>query len=868
MNSIIPPTILSTIPSSKSKIIRFSTIACIGLFLLLAGFSGPTLAESDFTDINNNETYWDGQTLTYSQDSFEEGQTVQLIHSESDTVVEEFIVSETNSITINTNEISFENYGEFTLNSSVSFFIEQQSLNITFDNSLIDQQDSPETDISIESNRPLSDFTVQLNSNQLSTEELDEIFRYGQQTDTGYNISANELTDANFETIESGSFVFMASVTETNITEEFSITLYDSSNQFGSFTESEHTVTHGDSITLTQSIENTPNAQLELQTESGETVSTVTVESTEELLSDEFSVTLNTHMLSQESENPYAIINGSDSVEITNYSIASDFVPLEHNSVYSIILTSHSETLDSTELSVKELQLSDATIQTNYQTPDTVEAIESFHQTQTISYTDTAIMDVDISGIFGYIYSTQNVAQLNQEQTDNISISVERLSEDGSSEPIDLEQTELLVNPIEKSVYISTNANLLEKDVSYVYSIHIPESNPYTSTEQEISSEFQVVEPTLEFDIVSEEEILVRPQSETIQIETNLAPQNELTFTIDENDSIKQNVSSTQEIELTYSFEEYEIGDRLPISITEISQKPTIRVSDQVTELTVFTRDSSFDPIEATISILDTDKSTTNAAIFFDRVPAIETEVYGESGSKTGQEIVDLGTTDRITLTLREEDLIQFELFVKSSDEQGIESTVTIRETEFNTNRDGLGEAEIYEGSYPIYIEPDENEEIGQPIYEHYSNEIEISDQNTQETIELPFQTFTYTIFVVNNDGESVPNSEVSIYTETETTGEDGIVEIELPMYLIQNDLEVTVETPFYQNQSVTINPQESNSTTITVYESYRGELGILVSLLFITFTIIALAGISVYILKERGVELSNRFLPYKDLFK
>lgn len=524
---------------------------------LTAGVSG--IATSQAQDdgpgnavVESGEVFWQGQFLELSAGEenggdvwaireVSDGETgrlvteVQLDNSGSATVGTANLAGEYVVVDENGEPVAFEN-GTATTGASVdgaAWEIAEQSLDASFEAVAVNNGDDvdAQTDLQIESNR--ADYRFYLFSDALSASQLADIFSDVELRDdravANRSVGTSGAFEANFSGVPAGTYNITVAATDGTARDTVTVKVSEpaeGSASLANATVSEH---RGDVARFNVTFDGANRTTVALGSENVGYFSQFTV--VDEDGDGEATVAVNTFREGLSANEPGVSGVGEDSV--TDYQLRTEPIsgPLDA-ATYPIRLyvggtQTEAGTMVLNEPSVEGVQVWTAPDGANVDSGSQIAEVAA--QTDNVAYEDWAIVQIDASGLSGYV---ENVSDLNSNETGLAMNLTKGMEINVPEQEVSLDQATLVTDEENDQLFLVFDSSNLERNASYQANFTVTSANPYVSAENASSytANFSVVDRNASID----EPVEVPASSDaTISGNSTVAPGTELTVQVE-----------------------------------------------------------------------------------------------------------------------------------------------------------------------------------------------------------------------------------------------------------------------------------------------------------------------------------------------
>lgn len=525
---------------------------------LTAGVSGIESASQGQEDgpsdavVESGEVFWQGQFLELSAgeenggdvwaireaDGGETGSLVteiQLDSSGSAVLATGNLAGEYVVVDENGDPVAFEN-GSATTGASVnaaSWEVAEQSLDASFEAVAVNNGygvDS-QTDLQLESNR--ADYRFYLFSDELSASQLADIFSgvelRNDRAVTNRSVGTSDAFEANFSEVSAGTYNITVAATDGTARDTTSIGVSDPAEGTASLANATVSDHRGDVARFNVTFDGTDQTTVALGSEDVGYFSQFTV--VDEDGDGEATVAVNTFREGLSADESGVSVLGEDSV--TDYQLRTDPLPGPLDAAtYPIRLfvggtQTEAGTMVLNEPSVEGVQVWTAPDSAN--PGSAAEVAEVAAQTDNVAQDDWAIVQIDASGLSGYV---DDVSDLNNDET-GLSMNVTKGMEmNVPEEEVSLDQATLFEDEENDQLFLVFDSSDLDADSSYQANFTVTSANPYVSAENASSytANFSVVDRNASID----EPVEVPPSSDaTVSGNSTVAPGTALTVQVE-----------------------------------------------------------------------------------------------------------------------------------------------------------------------------------------------------------------------------------------------------------------------------------------------------------------------------------------------
>ncbi|WP_168216238.1 DUF7827 domain-containing protein [Halorussus halobius] len=387
--------------------------------------------------------------------------------------------------------------------SEASFEIAAQSLNASFEDDIVRNDDHPDarTDLRLESNR--AGYRVSLFSEELNASELADAFSAARAGDdravVERNVSGDDLLRANFSGVEPGTYEVTVAAADGTAEDTAAITVTEPMAGEAGLDDESPVENRGDVVRFNVTFDGTDEATVDLGSADVGYHSRFTVVDGDE--DGEATVEFDTYRAGQSGDAPGVSAAGEDNV--TDFQLLTDPIPGRLDAAgypVAVSVGTQRTAVGLIELTERET----GGIQT-WTAPESasVRSVSQLTDVATrddrIADQDWAIVGVEASGLYAYV---ENVSDLNDNET-GLSTSLTRGAEPNvPSEEVDLDRADLLVDEDDDRFFLVLNANALEQGATYEANFTVSDANPYVEegNATSLTTNFSVVERNVTFD--------------------------------------------------------------------------------------------------------------------------------------------------------------------------------------------------------------------------------------------------------------------------------------------------------------------------------------------------------------------------------
>ena len=498
--------------------------------------------------LSSGEVYWQGQYLQLSAGQDNAGQVWAIRRVQDGNVGQlatEVLLDGSGSAVVGTTSLDgqyvvvnqnnepviFQNGTAQTTGSvsEASFEVATQTLNATFADATVTNDDSQDarTDLRLQSNR--AGYQAVLSSDQLSPSQLQRIFsdvevRDGRAVVTR-NASSDAVFDANFTGVSPGDYEVTVATADGTAQDTAAISVREPAEGSASLQNQTVVEQRGDVARFNVTFNGTDRATVRLGSQQVNYLSQFTV--TDQDGDGTATVLVNTYTAGQDANASGISVAGEDG--LSNYRLLTDPIPGRLDAVnYPIQVSVGAET---TGVGVLQLQNRSTDSIRVWTAPDREsvgdagQITEVATQSDSVAYQDWAIVQVQASGLYGYV---QNVSDLNNNTT-GLSMNLTRIG--GLNVPnqdVPLDQTNLIVDESGNQFFLVVDSNTLEANATYRANFTVSEANPYVKqgNATTLSTNFTVVPRNVTIDDATPP----ATANATVSGSSTLAPGTELTL--------------------------------------------------------------------------------------------------------------------------------------------------------------------------------------------------------------------------------------------------------------------------------------------------------------------------------------------------
>ena len=524
---------------------------------LTAGVSGITASQgqedgpSDAA-IESGEVFWQGQFLEISAGEENGGDVwavrevtdgnvgslvtqVQLDNSGSAVIGTGNLAGEYVVVDENGDPVAFQN-GTVTTGASVdeaSWEVAEQSIDASFEAVAVNNGygvDS-QTELQLESNR--ADYRFFLFSENLSASQLADIFSgvelRNDRAVANRSVGTSDAFEANFSEVPAGTYNITVAAADGTARDTATIGVSDPAEGSASFENATVAEQRGDVARFNVTFDGTNRTTVALGSEDIGYLSQFTV--VDEDGDGEATVAVNTFRegLSADASGVSAV--GED--RVTDYQLRTDPIPGRLDAAtYPIrLFVGGTQTATGTmvlnEPSVEGVQVWTAPGSANVNGSSQIAEIAA--QTDNVAYEDWAIVQIDASGLSGYV---DNISDLNSNET-GLSMNLTKGMEiNVPEEEVPLDQATLVEDEENDQLFLVFDSSNLERGADYRANFTVTSANPYVSAQNASSytANFSVVDRNASIDGPVE---VPASSDATISGNSTVAPGTELVVTVE-----------------------------------------------------------------------------------------------------------------------------------------------------------------------------------------------------------------------------------------------------------------------------------------------------------------------------------------------
>ncbi|MFC4549219.1 MULTISPECIES: BGTF surface domain-containing protein [Halorussus] len=502
--------------------------------------------------LDSGETYWQGQIIRASADQTNASATWQLREWSNGNVgslVTEFTFNNTGVARLQTsnlqgqyvvvnqngNPVVFRNGTAVGVGTeaSPSFEINAQELNASFVDETVTSGigEGAVTDLELRSNR--GSYRVALRSDNLSASQLTDIFAATRtdidgdgQPEVVLNRTVTgprDALDANFSGVSPGQYEIVVSPVSAAVTARATIQVREAGPQSANLAQSVVSEQQGDNATFTVDLQNTQNATLTVGSQDVNYLAQVGVRDADG--DGQVTLRLNTYVAGRNvAPNGGFTAVGED--RITSYTLQTDPLqtPLDTGQ-YPVTVLLDGETADVGSLVLSEPSIGSAQVWTapDAAQPTDENLLDVVSQSSTVAREDWAIVQVEASGLYGYINSSADL----DNSTFGLSLNISRtdVGPNAEAETIPLNEVEFVPDPENNQFFLVMDTNGLETGAQYRVNFTATEENPYFAQNQSASANFSIVERQVTLqNATGDQPLQLSTGNATVRGDSTLAP--------------------------------------------------------------------------------------------------------------------------------------------------------------------------------------------------------------------------------------------------------------------------------------------------------------------------------------------------------
>lgn len=384
-----------------------------------------------------------------------------------------------------------------------SFEIVAQELNASFVDGTVTtgSGDGALTDLELRSNR--GEYRVALQSDQLTDQQLTEIFSANRTDVDGDGQTEVVLTrpvtgprdalDANFSTVDPGEYEIVADVIDAGATATATIEVREPGQQSANLNQSVLVEQRGDVANFSVNLNGTQNATITIGSQEVNYQASVRVRDVND--DGEVRLRFNTFVAGRN----VAPTGGFTAVgpdEIIDYNLDTEplTTPLDAGQ-YTVTANLGGQPVDIATLILEEQSLQSMTVWTAPDSAEPGSATELFDavsRDDTIAREDWTVIEVSGSGLYGYL---QEPANLNDPSLGlQLNITRTNVGPNVQPEPVPLDRVRLVPDPQNNHFFLLLDTNGLESGAQYRATFTMTEENPYVQQNRSVSANFSIVE--------------------------------------------------------------------------------------------------------------------------------------------------------------------------------------------------------------------------------------------------------------------------------------------------------------------------------------------------------------------------------------
>jgi len=564
--------------------------------------------DDEFAAVDSGETFWQGQFLEISANQTNAGEVWavrRVQNGEVGSLVTEVLLDGSGSAVFSTSNLD----GQFVVvngddepvvlqNGSVeatgsvgeaSFEVANQTLNASFADRTVLNDDSTDalTDLRLQSNR--AGYGFYLFSENLSNQQLADVFESVEVRD-GRAVATSEAGDdafyeANFSGVEPGTYDVQVVTADGTAQDTASVRVSEPVEGTASLGNATYTEERGDVVRFNVTFDGTDRAVVQLGSRQVNYLSRFTV--VDEDGDGTATVEMNTFRAGISPDSSGISVVGEDSY--TDFRLETDPIPGRLDAAtYPIQLTVGASrtavgSVLLTERSTEGIQTWTAPDRTNVNTAARIGEVAA--QDSDIAFQDWAIVQVQASGLYGYV---QNMSDLNNNET---GVSMTLTNTGGLNVPpteVPLDRGQLVVDESGNQLFYVIDSDRLEEGVRYSANFTISSANPYVDEGNGTSlvSNFTVVNRSTSFD----QPVEVPASSDaTVTGTSTLAPGTELNieaFNTGQNPFLERQTATVSDEgtwEATFDFSEVPSNTSVTMTIDEPRTRVTGVIGGEAT---------------------------------------------------------------------------------------------------------------------------------------------------------------------------------------------------------------------------------------------------------------------------------------------
>jgi surface glycoprotein (TIGR04207 family)/PGF-CTERM protein len=573
-------------------------------------------SQGEGANLSESTLIFAGQDAFLDTDLDQGTQNIRLVRSpdsEDDrTTVRPLRVGANGVIQIDTSDLETDNYAIVNANTDtdlVTFEVIVQNLQTEFDDETVD--DDENTTLEVTSNR-VQDFEIVVEVDGISDDRLLDIFasadaRENEDDDIVFTATDGDDVRADFEDVNRGDYEFNFSVNDTTAESTADITVERAGTAELGLNESSYTAETGDTTNMTITFDETDEGFIRIGDEDiGYNVTYEVVDGDEDGM---LNVSLNTY---DTANNNGGLVLAEDEDGEVNAVNLTDTVtgPLDPGN-YDIEVTQQEEDLGSGPDAVGTLAVtergttaarpwvtfSDAASDLD-RGDDVIAAIEAGEVTQrrNVAEGDFAVVQFEVSGIFGYLEAQNNIANGfgavdDEDETLPVSLQVEEANPGANQEPdaYDLDDLTYILDDERNMLFVvvpTTGSGIPAEDgdqynatleINALDDDDVPGTLNDARTDERVSTTFRVTEREAPLDTNAQDLVEIE-QSEEAMVSgtTTIAPGSEITVRVRsvsgaENPFVMSetvNVSSDGTYNATFDFAETPVGTNFTATVS------------------------------------------------------------------------------------------------------------------------------------------------------------------------------------------------------------------------------------------------------------------------------------------------------------
>ncbi|NHN48737.1 PGF-CTERM sorting domain-containing protein [Halostella sp. JP-L12] len=587
--------------TSNTEKFRGLFLAALMVFSVFAGsvaFAGSAAAANQVDadeNLNNGETYWQGQVLYEDGFNTANGGEDYQIRDEDGNLVRERTADSDGSALISTSGLE----GDYTLttsssgsNKSVDFEVAVQDFNVTADDGEVNiAGDNTNETFNIDSNR--GSFTVNVSEadGDIDASELETAFAGEGATAVGDNVqiqvSGGTTIEGNFSQISAGEYTLDVEVNDTDAADTVDLNLTRDTGE-AEFTQSVVTENVGDVAEVTVELSNSDQGAItigDFESDGYQANATVTDGDGD----GEVTVRFNTYTAGNTSGNLNSFVveaaDSDDDVTLQNQSALSANALLA-NTTYDMSVRSgtdvSTDASDVATLNLRSRSTDELTIGTAPGSEDFSEAsdvVSAISDDNSVAEGDYIVHELDASGLAGI--AAENDGLFNAiANNGNITLTVEQDRQRPNRPQKELtlgsQNTTIYSDTANDSYYIVVDSEQLNNidvdDGSYTTTLTVGEETVLASSDEEVSDSFNLVEPTA---TVQPPEVEANA-GQTIQGQSSLAAGSQVTIRVQSQSSAnpflleqRATVQDGGSFSADFDFSEAEEGTNFTVDVRE-----------------------------------------------------------------------------------------------------------------------------------------------------------------------------------------------------------------------------------------------------------------------------------------------------------